>query len=225
MIHPMTEEKTRRAICEVGQKLYDKGFVVANDGNISVKISEDSILVTPTGISKGGMDPNSLVKMNLKGEILSGTLPSSEVKLHLRVYQLNPLVSSVVHAHPPLSTAFAVARIPLDRPILAESIVTLGTVPVAPYALPGTDCLALSITPYVKDHNAVLLANHGLLTWGEDLTQAFFRMESAEHYCKILYYLSNIGTPQEFRCEEVDALIKLRESLGITTGGVPSCRP
>ncbi len=115
-------------------------------------------------------------------------------------------------------------QLPLDRPLLAEAIVNLGVVPVANYALTGTEEVPKAITPFVKDYNAVLLANHGLLTWGKDLTQAFFRMESVEHYCKIIYYLKQIGPPVELDSEEVEELIDIRKKLGINAGGIPSVR-
>jgi L-fuculose-phosphate aldolase len=189
-----------------------------------VKINDHQIIVTPTGVSKGGMTPECLVKMNLDGTIVSSkSRPASEVKMHIKVYKLNPDVRAVVHAHPPLSTAFAVGRIPLNKPILSEAVVNLGVVPVAEYALPGTDDVPNSIVPYVKDYNAVLLANHGLLTWGEDLTQAFFRMESTEHYCKIMFYANQIGSPQEFTCGEIGELLDIRKKIGIKSGGIPPC--
>ncbi|MCG8484763.1 MAG: class II aldolase/adducin family protein [Clostridia bacterium] len=225
MISNVNEPKIRRDICTVGKKMYDKEFVAANDGNISVKINDHQILVTPTGVSKGDMTPENQVKMNLDGTVISKNLrPSSEVKMHLQVYKLNPQVKAVVHAHPPLATAFAVARIPLDRPILAEAVVNLGVVPISEYALPGTDEVPDSIKPFVKDYNAVLLANHGLLTWGEDLKQAFFRMETVEHYCKILYNLNQIGSPKEFNCSQVKELINIRNKIGIQSGGIPPCQ-
>lgn len=217
------EEKIKKDICNIGQKLYDKEFVAANDGNISVKINENQIIVTPTGVSKGGMAIESLVKIDLDGNILSGDTwrPSSEVKMHLKVYNLNPDVKAVVHAHPPLATAFAAARIPLDRPILAEAIVNLGIVPVSEYALTGSKEVPEAVAPFVNDYNAVLLANHGLLTWGQDLTQAFFRMETVEHYCKIIYYLKQIGSPVELDSVQIKELISLREKMGIQSGGIP----
>lgn len=225
-MHPyMNEHKIRQQICEVGQKLYDKGFVAANDGNISVRISPNEIIVTPTGVSKGGMKPEDLVKMTLDGTILSGKAkPSSEVKMHIQVYRLNSKIQAVVHAHPPIATAYAVARMPMQKPILSEAVVNLGIVPVADYALPGTQEVPDSIKPYINDYNAVLLANHGLLTWGEDLTQAFYRHESVEHYGKILLYVNQIGQAQEFNCEEVGALLDIRKQIGIESGGVPECR-
>lgn len=221
----LSESKIRKEICEVGQKMYDKGFVAANDGNISVRLTDDIIIVTPTGVSKGGMDPDELIKMTLGGEILSGrSKPSSEVKMHIEVYKQSKFIRAVTHAHPPLTTAFAVARQPLDRPIISEAIVTLGVVPVADYATPGTREVPDSIKPYVRNYNAVLLANHGLLTWGDDLMQAFFRMESAEQYAKIMYYLGKISEPQELHCGNVEALVKQREKLGVHTGGMNPCK-
>lgn len=221
----ISESQIRREICDCGQKMYDKGFVAANDGNISARIDDNIIIVTPTGVSKGGMSPDSLVKMDLDGNILSGnSRPSSEVKMHIEVYRQSRDIMSVVHAHPPMSTAFAVARRQLDKPILSEAICTLGVVPVADYATPGTDEVPQSISPYVRDFNAVLLANHGLLTWGQDITQAFFRMESVEQYAKIMYYLDKIGEPQELKCDKVEELVAIRENMGITTGGTPPCQ-
>lgn len=225
-MHPyMNEHKIRQQICDVGQKLYDKGFVAANDGNISVKISPNELIVTPTGVSKGGMKPEDLVKMTLDGTILSGkSKPSSEVKMHIQVYRLNPKIQAVVHAHPPIATAYAVARVPMQKPIISEAVVNLGVVPVADYALPGTEEVPESIKPYINDYNAVLLANHGLLTWGEDLTQAFYRHESVEHYGKILLYVNQIGQAEEFSCQEVGALLDIRKKIGIESGGVPECK-
>ena len=220
----ISEEQARRSICETGDKLYNRGFVAANDGNISVKIDDDTIIVTPTGVSKGGMKPESLVKMKLDGRVIGDNKPSSEVKMHIRVYRLNKAVHSVVHAHPPASTAFAIARIPLDRPIMSEAVLTLGIVPVAEYALPGTNEVPDSIEPYVHSHNAVLLANHGILTWGDDVAQAMYRIESAEQYCNIMIKLKQIGEPVEFSCRQVNELISIRRGLGIEAGGMPPCR-
>lgn len=221
----VNELKVRQHICEIGQKLYDKGFVAANDGNISVMISDTELIVTPTGVSKGGMKPEDLVKMNLDGTIIGGKgKPSSEVKMHIQVYKIDSKIKSVVHAHPPISTAYAVARKPMEKPILAEAVVNLGVVPVAEFALPGTTDVPDSIKPYVKDYNAVLLANHGLLTWGHDLTEAFFRMESVEHYGKILLYVDQIGRAQEFTCEEIEELLAIRKKIGLESGGIPSCK-
>jgi L-fuculose-phosphate aldolase len=219
----MTDTEAREMICEIGRRMYNRNYVAANDGNISVKVGPNEIWTTPTGVSKGYMTPDMMVKMDLSGNILSGKMkPSSEVKMHLRVYNDNPEVHSVVHAHPPIATSFAIAGIPLDKPVLPEAIVLLGNVPVAPYALPGTQEVPDSIAPYCQTHNAVLLANHGALTWGRDLMEAYFRMESLEHYANILMYSNQIlKKANELNRSQIDDLIKIRESMGIKTGGIP----
>ena len=182
---------------------------------------------TPTGVSKGYMTLDMMVKMDLLGKVLVGDhIPSSEIKMHLRVYNENPAVNAVVHAHPPVATSYAIAGIPLDLPILQEAVVTLGTVPVADYATLGSQDVPDSIAPYCKDHNAVLLANHGALTWGSDLMQAYMRMESLEHYALVIMYTSNIIKHyNELNCTQVHELIALREKFGIRSGGIPGCKP
>lgn len=221
----IAERRTAEEICNIGKRMYDRNYVAANDGNISVRIDEDAVLCTPTGVSKGFMTPNMLVKVNLKGEQISGNYkPSSELRMHLRIYNENPKVSAVTHAHPPVATAYAIAGIDLDKAILPEAVILLGIVPVAPYATPGTEEVPDSIAPFCKGYNAVLLANHGALTWGRDLTEAYHRMESLEHYATILMYTSNIiGKANELSCDQIDRLIKIREELGIRTGGKPVC--
>ncbi len=217
--------EAKKIICEIGKRMYDREFVAANDGNISVKVSDNVIWCTPTGVSKGFMTPDMLVKMDLDGKVLSGRCkPSSEVKMHIRVYKENPEVNAVTHAHPPVATSFAIAGIQLDKAVLPEAVVLLGNVPVAKYATPGTQEVPDSIAPYCKDYNAVLLANHGALTWGSNLIEAYHRMESLEHYAKILMYTSKIiNQSNELNCEQIDELIKIRQKLGIKTGGIPPC--
>lgn len=217
--------EAKKMICEIGKRVYNKNFVAANDGNISVKCGSNMIWTTPTGVSKGFMTPDMMVKMDLSGKVLAGKLkPSSEVKMHLRVYNENPEVNAVVHAHPPIATSFAIAGINLDKPVSPEAVVLLGTVPVANYATPGTHEVPDSIAPYCKDYNAVLLANHGALTWGRDIIEAYFRMESLEHYALMLMYSNNIiNKVNELNCNQISDLLGIREKLGIKTGGVPPC--
>ena len=148
--------------------------------NISVRIGKD-IILHPTGVSKGFMTPDMLVKINMKGKNSRNSQGLIEMKMHLRVYKENPQVMAVTHAHPPIATSFAIAGIQLDKALLPEAVVMLGTVPIAPYATPGTEEVPESIAPYCKDHNAVLLANHGALTCGSDIIEAYYRMESLEH--------------------------------------------
>ena len=188
-------EQMRRELCQVGKLLYDRGYVAANDGNLSVQLAEDQILITPSGVSKGRMTPDMLLVTDLEGRVLSGDrYPSSEIALHLEVYRRRPDVGAVVHAHPPVSTAFAVCRQGLTDPYLAELVVGLGEVPVTDgFAMLSTDQVPRSIIPFLPDHNAVLLCNHGAVTWGKDLWSAFDRMETVEHTAKILLHVRQLG--------------------------------
>lgn len=217
--------EAKKAIIEVGKRMYNKGFVAANDGNISCKVAQNAVWATPTGVSKGYMTPDMLVKMDLTGKVLMGSYkPSSEMKMHLRVYQENPDVRAVTHAHPPVATSFAIAGISLDKAILPEAVIQLGSVPIAHYATPGSQEVPDSIAPYCKSHNAVLLANHGALSWGKDVFEAFFRLESIEYYATILMYTGSIiGKQNELSCGQVNDLLDIRKNLGIGSGGVPPC--
>jgi L-fuculose-phosphate aldolase len=209
--------------------MYEKNFVAANDGNISCRVSGDAIWATPTGVSKGFMREKDLVKMKLDGSILkAGPLkPSSEIRMHLRVYKENPEVGGVTHAHPPVCTSFAIAGLSLDSAIYPEALVTLGVVPCVHYETPGSQGIPDSIAPYCRSHNAVLLSNHGALTWGKDLTEAWYRLESMENYALILIYTGKlIGRTNVLSRSQVDELLKIRKQLGVVSGGVPSyCAP
>lgn len=217
--------EAKKAIIEIGKRMYMKGFVASNDGNISCKVGPNTIWTTPTGVSKGFMTLDMLVKIDMSGKVLLGNnKPSSEVKMHLRVYQENPEVMAVTHAHPPVATSFAIAGISLDKAILPEAVVQLGSVPIAQYATPGSQEVPDSIAPYCKTHNAVLLANHGALTWGKDVFEAFYRLESTEYYATVLMYTERIiGKQRELSCSQVGDLLQIRKNLGINQGGVPPC--
>ena len=217
--------EAKKAIIDVGQRMYQRGFVAANDGNISCKTGPNTLWTTPTGVSKGFMKPDMLLKVDGEGNVLMGRgKPSSELKMHLRVYTENPEIGAVTHAHPPAATSYAIAGIALDRPILPEGVVQLGTVPVAHYATPGTNDVPDSIAPYCKTHNGVMLANHGALTWGADIYQAYYRLESMEYYALVSMYTQNIlGKVNELSCGQIEELVKIREALGIETGGIPPC--
>ena len=221
----LSDYEAKKQIIAIGKRMYDKGFVASNNGNISCRVGPNTIWTTPTGVSKGFMTPDMLVKMNFDGKVLMGKLkPSSEVKMHLRVYNENPDVMAVTHAHPPVATSFAIAGISLDRAILPEAVVNLGSVPIAHYATPGSQDVPDSIAPYCNTHNAVLLANHGALSWGKDLTEAYHRLESLEYYATVLMYTGRIiGRANELSCSQVNELIDIREKLGITSGGTPPC--
>ena len=202
--------------------MYGRGLVASNDGNISCKVSENELWATPTGVSKGFMTEDMLVKMDLQGNVLEGNLkPSSEMKMHLRIYRENPEIVSVTHAHPPVSTAFAVAGEALESPTLQEAVVQLGTVPVTEYAPPGSEELAESVAVFCRDYNGVLIANHGVATWGKDVFNAYYRLESVEYYATILMYTKILGKRNELNDKQIAELLAIRKSLGITSGGIP----
>ncbi|MBR6736088.1 MAG: class II aldolase/adducin family protein [Oscillospiraceae bacterium] len=218
-----SDSEAKRLIIDIGKRMYDRRYVSANDGNISIKVGEDRFWVTPAGVSKGYMDEDMLVCIDSKGNVLEGSSkPSSETAMHLRVYRENESIKCVVHAHPIAATSFAVARIPLDIAIMTESVLGLGVVPVAEYATTGTPAVAESVAPYCRDYNALLLANHGALTWGEGALQAYYRMESLECYAQIMMNLGYLNKPACLLTKtQVDELIEKREKHGVKTGGVP----
>lgn len=208
----LTKACAAKQILDLGQRMYDRGFVAANDGNISIRIGENAVLATPTGVSKGFMTEAMLVVTDLDSNLIEGTYkPTTELKMHLRVYKEDSSLRAVMHAHPPFSTVFAVAGIPLDEPILAEAIMLLGDVPVSPFAMPGTDEVPESIAPFVHNHKGILLANHGSLTWSDDPVKAFYYMESIEQYAKITYYTKYmLGRANRFTPAQIAELSKRR---------------
>ena len=211
-----TDAEAKEMILEIGRRMYTKNFVAANDGNISCKVDDDTIWTTPTGVSKGFMSANDLVKLRLDGTIINQgkRKPSSEVKMHLRIYKERNDACAVCHAHPPIATSFAVARMGLNQEIYPEAIVNLGTVPCVPYEVTGSARLADSIAPYTQNHNALLLANHGAVTWGTSLTEAWFRLESLEHYAMITMYACHIiGKANVLSRAQVDELIEIRKKI------------
>jgi L-fuculose-phosphate aldolase len=211
-------DRLRADIVEVGRRLWVRGFVASNDGNISVRIAPDRLLVTPANVSKGFMSPDMMVVTDLDGRLISGApgrKPSSEILMHLVAYRQRPDVGAVVHAHPALATGFAVAGFPLDRAILAEVITTLGAIPIADYGTPSTTELADSVAPYVKAHDGLLLANHGALALGQDLFAAYYKMETIEHFAKISLVARLLGREHLISREEVDRLQALRGKYGI----------
>lgn len=221
-----TDHEAKGLILEIGRRMYQKNFVAANDGNITCKVDDDIIWATPTGVSKGFMTEDILVKMYLDGRVIhQGELnPSSEIKMHLRIYQENSLIKGITHAHPPICTSFAIAGISLDKAIYPEALVNLGVVPCVHYETPGSTALPDSVAPYCKDYNALLLANHGAVAWGRSLMEAFYRLESMEHYATVLMYTGNIiGKANILSCDQVQELIDIRSNMGIVAGGIPPC--
>ena len=204
----MNEKELKELICDIGKRIYTNGFVAANDGNITVKLSDKEYLTTPTGISKGYLTPEMIVKVNDKGETLEGAYkPSSEVKVHLKVYERRPDVGAVVHAHPPYATTFAVTHLPLDSYILPEAVFALGAVPIVPYAQPSTQELADGLIPYLADYDAYILENHGTVTVGTDLVKAYYKTETLEYNAKITYLSRLLGKWNELPKEEIQKLI------------------
>jgi L-fuculose-phosphate aldolase len=215
-----SDEQLRLDIVEVGRRLWTRGFVASNDGNISVRIGPDRLLMTPASVSKGFMSPEMMVITDLDGTLVSGApgrKPSSEAMMHLVAYRERPDVGAVVHAHPPLSTGFAVAGIPLDRAVLAEVVTTLGSIPIADYGTPSTPELAAAVAPYVKVHDGLLLANHGALALGKDLFGAYYKMETIEHFARISLVARMLGRERLLSSEEVQRLQGLRDRYGIAS--------
>jgi len=232
-----SEDQLRLDIVEVGRRLWTRGFVASNDGNISVRLPGDRLLMTPTSVSKGFMAPEMMVITDMDGRLLSGEpgrKASSEILMHLVAYRHRPDVQAVVHAHPPLSTGFAVAGIPLDRAVLAEVVTTLGSIPIAEYGTPSTPELPAAVEPYIKTHDALLLANHGALALGRDLFAAYYKMETIEHFARISLVARLLGRENLLSREEVDRLQQLRGTYGIASpapvcvdpqaGPDPSCQ-
>lgn len=220
-----SEAQAKRDILEAGRRLYQRGFMAGNDGNISARVSETEIWATPSGVSKGFLTEDMLVKLDLEGRVLDGALrPSSEIKMHLAVYRASPKVGGVVHAHPPVSSAFAAAGQPLDTALLQEAVVTLGVIPVAPFALPGSEELAEGVAALAGPYNGALLEHHGAVAWGRDVMQALYRMESIEHNATVLLIARQGGLFRPMTEKQIDALLALRPNWGITGGGRPRGR-
>jgi L-fuculose-phosphate aldolase len=221
----MSEQELRAAIVEVGRRLYARGYTASNDGNISLRLDDRRLLMTPKSVCKGFMSPDMMVITDLDGKKLEGDRdPSSEMQMHLEVYRQRPDARAVVHAHPPMATGFAVAGIPLDRAVLAEVVTTLGSVPIAEYATPSTKELPEAVRKYVKAHDGMLLANHGALTLGTDVFAAYYKMETIEHFAHISLVARLLGGERLLSRSEVNRLQGLRGMYGIAAPA-PICPP
>ncbi|MGA7463386.1 MAG: class II aldolase/adducin family protein [Candidatus Korobacteraceae bacterium] len=206
-----TEQQHRAEIVRFGKLLHQAGLVAATDGNLSVLLEDGNILSTPTLMSKGFIEVDDLVIVNRQGKKLSGARDvSSEIAMHLLIYGKRRDIGAVVHAHPPTATGFAAAGLALDRALCAELIVTLGSVPLANYETPGTPELAEALAPLVPDHNAILMANHGVVTYGVDLLNAYMNMETVEHFAKIALVTHMLGRQQPLSDQHVDKLREIR---------------
>jgi L-fuculose-phosphate aldolase len=221
ILHPgalKTEEEHRRDICLVGRWIHERGFVAATDGNISVRLDPQRVLTSPTGISKGMMLPDDLVVTDMDGRKLSGRRnPSSELAMHLLIYRRRPDVHAVVHAHPPVATGYAAAGIPLNKALISEVVLALGCIPVARYGTPGTPELTEALEPYVTSYDAILMANHGVVTYGADLLSAFFRMETTEHFARVSLVTELLGKQVLLSSADVEKLLAARARYGLTT--------
>ncbi len=208
----------KRDLVEAGRRVYERGFVASNDGNISARIDDKRVLITPTGVSKGFMKPEDMILVDMDGNVLSNRgKPSSEVFMHLRIYKDRPDVNSVCHAHPPHATGYAVAGIPMDKCVLPEVIIVLGEIPLVDYGTPGTDEFYTPVLKYLDKHDAFLLANHGALTIGTDVFNAYYKMETLEHAAKIQFISQQLGHFNVLNSDQVSKLMDIRKRAGLAT--------
>ncbi len=213
----MEESQARKLIIEVGKLLYERSYVVSSDGNVSIRLDENRVIATPTMTCKGRMTEEMLAITDLDGKPLNDKKASSELAMHLLIYKMRPDISAVCHAHPPHGTAFAVAGMAIDAPILSEVILTLGCVPLTAYGTPSTSELTDSMIPFVSHHNALLMANHGAVAYGKDLWEAFDRLETLEHTAKIAILSRALGEPNNLPSDAIEKLINIREKAGYLT--------
>ena len=221
-----TEREYRQDIVDIGRLVFEKGWVAANDGNITIRLDSERILATPTGLSKGMMKPDDLIIVDNDGNKIAGHLErTSEIAMHLTIYKLRPDVLSVVHAHPPVATGFAAAGMSLNKALLPEVVIGLGCVPLADYGLPGTPALTDPMMPLIPKYDAILLANHGAVSYGKDVHQAYFRMETVEHFARINFVAEMLGGARSLPRGEVDKLFEARGRYGVQSNAVqqPGC--
>ncbi len=215
----LNEYEIKKEMCEIGRRVYNRGMVAANDGNFSVKLNDNEFLCTPTGVSKGFMTPEYICKVDAEGKVIQANKdfkPSSEIKMHMRVYKERPDVQAVVHAHPLYATSFAIAGIPLTQPIMPEAVISLGCVPIAEYGTPSTNEIPDAVSKYLQYYDAVLLENHGALAYSDSLLNAYHKMESVEFYARLLYQSKVLGGPKELSPAQVERLYEIRRQLGMT---------
>jgi L-fuculose-phosphate aldolase len=206
-----SERQSRREIVQFGRMMHERGYVSAMDGNLSVRLDEGRILCTPTAMCKGMMRPQDMVLVDPEGRRLAGLRNvSSEIGMHLLIYRLRPDVRGVVHAHPTTATGFAAAGMALDKPLVSEVVIGLGSIPLAKYGTPGTPELAEALEPFVSEYDAILMANHGVVTYGDSLSQAYMKMESVEHFAQITLVTHVLGRQEPLGNEELEKLLVVR---------------
>jgi len=221
-----TEREYRQDIIDVGRLVFQKGWVAANDGNITIRLDQDRILATPTQICKGMMDHDDLIVVDMKGRKIEGRREcTSEIAMHLTVYEMRPDIRSVVHAHPPVATGYATAGKALNLALLPEVIIGLGCVPLADYGLPGTPELTKPMLPLIPKYDAIMMGNHGAVCYGKDVYTAFFKMETVEHFARISFVAEMLGGPKVLPRTEVDKLLDARTRYGVKAkvAGEPGC--
>jgi L-fuculose-phosphate aldolase len=210
----MNEHESRLEILHFGKMLHDRGLIAATDGNISVRLNEASVLVTPTCMSKGMMSSGDLLVVDMHGRKVSGFRDvTSEIGMHMTIYRMRPDINAIVHAHPPTATGFAACGLALDQALISEVLLSLGAVPLARYATPGTSELSDALEPFIPDHDAVLMANHGVVTYGSDLMQAYMNMETVEHFAKIALVVKQLGCERPLAAEQVNKLHEMRQRI------------
>jgi L-fuculose-phosphate aldolase len=206
-----SERKHREEIVRYGRMLHERGFVAAMDGNLSVRLPDQRILVTPTCVSKGTMRPADMVIVDLEGNRVSGRRNvTSEIGMHLLIYSQRPDVQAIVHAHPPTATGFAAAGLALTEPLVCEVVMGLGCIPLARYGTPGTSELAQTLEPYVPHYDAILMSNHGVVTYGDTLEHAYMKMETVEHFAQISLVTHLLGRQQPLKQVEIEKLLIAR---------------
>jgi L-fuculose-phosphate aldolase len=217
-----SERQARREIVHLGKMLHERGYVAATDGNLSVRLDPQRILTTPTGMSKGALRPSDLVTVDMEGNRVAGRHhASSEIAMHLLIYKLRPEIRSVVHAHPPTATGFAAAGLALDQPLVCEVVIGLGSIPLADYGTPGTSELCETLRPLVSRYDAILMSNHGVVTYGETLNYAYMKMETVEHFAQIALVTHLLGRQNPLNNTALEKLLLARSKYE----GVRSAAP
>jgi L-fuculose-phosphate aldolase len=210
-------QELKESICEIGRRIYQRGFAAANDGNITLRLSDTEVLCTPTMCCKGFLKPGDICLIDMQGNQLAGRKKrSSEALLHLEIMQARPDVQSVVHCHPPHATAFAITHEPIPQAVLPEVEIFLGEVPITKYETPGSKKFAETILPFVRQSNVIILANHGTVSYGESLERAYWWTEVLDAYCRILILSRQLGPIQYLSQQHTQELIELKKQWGFT---------
>lgn len=210
------EQPLREEMVRYGRLLHEKGYVAACDGNLTARLGPDRLLTTPTGMSKGMMEPDDLVVVDMQGRRIEGRRePSSEIGMHLLIYRLRPDVSGIVHAHPATATGYAAAGLSLEQALVSEVVQSLGSIPLARYGTPGTEELGRTLEPLIPQHDAILMANHGVVTYGNSLLQAYMKMETVEHFARIALVTDLLGQKQPLSPRDVEKLVAGRVRNGV----------